>query len=1099
MELLGFDIQQLNAVWIQRFTAGVMNPEAKGYPDLEPQVIGIDHVIFSGTEITLAGDVLHVTCTCMPLWDKFCLHAAQALYNIAYRDEFRVFFDKALRAKQIREFAQPYGLQEEPDIERYFQLEYANEKTSIKPLSGLVALTRETTARLQEQLLPVPGAPTKEHEGIVVVFKQHKYYKHFCIDLFRSPVTKSGKIKNPLVPLDPADFIWTAEDNRALKFFAGVSRFQNNHTTPKSAAAIEALRFIVKNPLGLSFYTHKTDASENITATSVEPLVLGSLIHALNIFVQEKGNFYTITGSVLIDGQPCDMRDLVIRHDYFIARGNSLHLVPHIHFLKVLEFFQSRPDGIQVHVSKFDEFRKEILDKLADTVQIHYDFLKTATREQLEESGLNRQPDKIIYLSDSAPYVLIDPVMRYGEIEIPIFSRKQIQARDANGKRFTVERDQAAEDAFMGLLLRQHPHFAEQLQDELPYFYLHKDRFLGEEWFLNAFEEWENEGITVLGFNRLKDNKLNPHKAKITIQVKSGLNWFNTVIQIQYGKQRINATHLHKSIRNKDRFVQLDDGTMGLLPVEWIEKFAAYFNAGQVIAGELLTPKINFTTVAGLYDPSFLAEEVRKELEEYQMRFSSFEAIRDIPVPEGLNGTLRHYQKQGLNWLNFLDDFNFGGCLADDMGLGKSIQVIAFILSQRAKTPHNTNLIVVPTSLIFNWQQEVQKFAPSIRVYTLYGAERRRNNVEWSDYEIVLTSYGTLLSDITWLKNYTFNYIFLDESQNIKNPDSQRYHTVCQLTSRNKVVLSGTPVENKTLDLYGQLSFACPGLLGSRQYFRDVYSIPIDRFKDSRRAFELRGKVSPFILRRTKQQVARELPDKIEMVLHCPMEEKQRAVYDMYEKAFRDFLLSGSSDDFPKNTLHVLKGLTQLRQICNSPALLDGERLYDDSSAKINVLMEQVENLVPDHKILVFSQFVSMLNLIRKELTDRGIGFQYLTGATRDRASVVNDFQQNESVRVFLISLKAGGTGLNLTGADYVFLVDPWWNPAVENQAIDRSYRLGQTNNVIAVRLICPDTIEDKIVQLQESKKELVNDLIKTDASLLKSLTRDGLLALLKS
>jgi hypothetical protein len=1127
MVLPDFKVSALTAIFIQQHSLSLVHTDAKGYMDLHPENIAINYASFTalrndpnfpGVEIALREDILTLSCTCADGWatgdagrttaaaGKLCPHQAQALYNIAYRDELRIFFDPVLRLERLRPFAVPYGLGGEADLEAFFYIEYHNRKAVIKPLSpGLLPVTPDSTAQLQQQLLPPSAVPLPgkisplENGELFIVFKQHKYYKHLCIDVCRATATRTGKIKNPVSPLDPLDFIWTSDNAQAVKFFTGITRFQNNHTTHKSDAGIEALKAIGKNPLNLRFYLHDSTASENIVAGSVHPVSMGEAIKDLSIFVSEKGNFYAISGQITIDGRPLEIKELDITADYFIRRDDTLHLIPTLHCLKVMEFFRSRPQGILIHASKFSEFRQQILAPLEDSIRITYAYLQAATREQREESGLNNPPEKIIYLSDAGNHVLLDPVMKYGMTEIPLFSRKQIYLQGPGKKPFTLERDLEAENQFFALLLRQHPHFGEQLEEGLTYFYLHKDRFLDEDWFLTAFEQWKDQGITVLGFNQLKGNKLSPHKVNITIHVKSGLNWFNTVINVRFGKQKVNVSHLHQSIRNKNRFVQLDDGTQGILPGEWLEKFTAWFNAGQVIDGELLTPKINFSSVARLYDPGLMDEDVRMELEEYQAKFAAFGQIKDIPVPEGLTGTLRHYQKEGLNWLNFLDDFNFGGCLADDMGLGKSIQVIAFILSQRAKTPRNTNLIVVPTSLIFNWQQEVRKFAPSILIHTVYGAERIKNTAELNQYEIVLTSYGTLFSDITFLRDYPFNYIFLDESQNIKNPDSQRYHTVRQLTSRNKIVLTGTPIENNTLDLYGQLSFACPGLLGSKQYFRDVYSIPIDRFKDSKRAVELQNKVQPFILRRTKQQVARELPEKIEMVLHCPMGEKQRAVYELYEKGFRDFLLSGSSEDFPQSTMHVLKGLTRLRQICNSPVLLDDENRYDDSSSKIDILMEQVENLVPDHKILIFSQFVSMLNLIRQELITRKISFQYLTGATRDRASVVSDFQENDTVRVFLISLKAGGTGLNLTGADYVFLVDPWWNPAVENQAIDRSYRMGQTNNVVAVRLICPDTIEEKIMQLQDTKKELVNDLIKTDTALFKSLTREGLLSLLKS
>ena len=353
-----------------------------------------------------------------------------------------------------------------------------------------------------------------------------------------------------------------------------------------------------------------------------------------------------------------------------------------------------------------------------------------------------------------------------------------------------------------------------------------------------------------------------------------------------------------------------------------------------------------------------------------------------------------------------------------------------------------------------------------------------------------------MVADIHLFKTYHFNYIFLDESQAIKNPDSQRYKTACMLRSNNKIVLTGTPIENNSFDLYGQFSFACPGLLGNKQYFKDLYSTPIDKFADSKRAIELQKKIHPFILRRTKKQVATELPDKTEMVIYCEMGTEQRSVYDAYEKEFRNYLLHKPEEDLPRDTMNVLQGLTKLRQICDSPALLKGNTFYGKASSKIEVLIEQIESKRHQHKILVFSQFVSMLELIKKELVIKNIPFEWLTGETKNRGETVNAFQNEESARVFLISLKAGGTGLNLTEADYVYLVDPWWNPAVENQAIDRTYRIGQKKNVVAVRLICPGTIEEKIMKLQASKSDVASDLVKTDKTVLKNISKKELLAL---
>ncbi|HEX8315947.1 MAG TPA: DEAD/DEAH box helicase, partial [Flavisolibacter sp.] len=402
-----------------------------------------------------------------------------------------------------------------------------------------------------------------------------------------------------------------------------------------------------------------------------------------------------------------------------------------------------------------------------------------------------------------------------------------------------------------------------------------------------------------------------------------------------------------------------------------------------------------------------------------------------------------------------------------------------------------THLIVMPTSLLFNWREELTRFAPSLKVHILHGGNRKKEVQAFAQYDVVLTSYGALLSDINYLRHYQFGYVFLDESQQIKNSSSQRYHAARLLQSGNRLAITGTPIENNTLDLYAQLSFACPGLLGNKQYFRDVYSTPIDKFEDSRRAAELQRKVAPFILRRTKEAVARELPDKTEQVLYCPMDDAQRAVYEAYEGELRDYLEGKMKDEILRASMHVLRGLTQLRQICNDPRLLKAEHLQGGGSSKIGALMEQIDSKSVQHKILVFSQFVGMLDLLREELDKSGIRYACLTGATRNREEAVHRFQNDPQVRVFLLSLKAGGTGLNLTAASYVYLVDPWWNPAVEAQAIDRAYRIGQHQNVQAIRLICPGTVEEKMMLLQESKKARFADLVQAGKNILSAMTTE--------
>ncbi|MBC7416823.1 MAG: DEAD/DEAH box helicase, partial [Pedobacter sp.] len=765
-----------------------------------------------------------------------------------------------------------------------------------------------------------------------------------------------------------------------------------------------------------------------------------------------------------------------------------LYLIPRLNFLRVIDYFRKQGNRVALHKSKYAAFQKTILIPLETSIKVNYAYLKPATKTQIEEKGFDLEEECRVYLSESEEFVLITPVMVYGNIEVPVLSRKQIQATDKLGKIFTLGRNEKKELQFIANVLKQHPYFYEQEAEDS--FYLHRKHFLELEWFLDAFETWRRKDIQIFGFNQLKNNKLNQFKVDINIEVLSGTDWFETKMQVKFGKQRVALKHLHKSIRNKSKFVSLDDGTQGIIPEAWMAKFAEYFASGDVVDDLLLIPKISYNAIEDLYEGFLLDEGLRNEVTNYQKKINAAEEISAVEIPKTLTATLRDYQHEGLNWLNFLDELNFGGCLADDMGLGKTVQILAFFLLQREKLGQVTNLVVVPASLIFNWKEEISKFAPSLTLKVLHGNERKIDVAQLSNYELVITSYGTLLSDINLLKNFKFNYVVLDESQNIKNPSSQRYKATKLLQARNRIVMTGTPVENNTFDLYGQLSFACPGLFGSKQHFADLYSTPIDQFSDGKRTAELQKLIKPFILRRTKDQVAKELPEKTEIVLYCEMGLEQREVYEANKKEIQDYLLGKDDESLQRSTIHVLKSITKLRQICNSAELLGEGKSFVQASSKIEILLEQIEAKAGQHKILVFSQFVGMLNLIKKQLELRNIGFELLTGQTKNRAEVVNAFQNNKKSSVFLISLKAGGTGLNLTEADYVYLIDPWWNPAVENQAIDRAYRIGQKKNVMAVRLICPDTIEEKIRHLQAKKKDLVSNLFHTDGGFFKNLSK---------
>ncbi|PRD46309.1 DEAD/DEAH box helicase [Sphingobacterium haloxyli] len=1103
--LANTNIESLSVFELLRHTASGAFMEKSDFQDISAISLELNAGVFTKTNVvgfpkvavSQSGNVVITSCSCANTLPTLCMHQAEVLHGILARNDLRVFFDNTLRNKILLTQAKRYGLENEPNLDSYFELGLRDGKlyvdSKIKELLPMdeQLFRRDLIPRKRPVLKDLAAKNTRKKTILVIC--RHRFYQQLNFLLMEADITLAGKIKNPIANIDPVQLVWKANDPQEIKFYTAMMGFQHKYSEDYTEAELEALKLIAKNPLELAVYYHDRHISETVTAKSLLAVELSVLKAEIQLRVFKKEPFYEITGELRFDNTSLPFPNVVIRHDHFVYHKQAFYLIDHPDMLRVIKFFKSNNEILLIHASRYGEFLRTVLAPLEELVHIDYSYIRVATQTQSTEKEFQTEP--IIYLHQEGNYISITPVMKYGRIEIPVYSRKQVLGTDQNGNEFKIERNKEAEEHLTSLVMRQHPDFRKQMEEH-EYFYLHKDQFLNEDWFLETFEVWRAKGITILGFHELKNNRLNPHRAKISIEVNSGVDWFNAKLKVRFGKNNASLKQVHRAIRNKSKFVQLDDGTQGILPEEWISKISRYFHVGEIEKELLRIPKTNFLEVTNLFEKESLSEEVQAEIGAFQEQFAEDNNFPDVAIPTALRAQLRDYQREGLKWLNFLDNFNFGGCLADDMGLGKTVQIIAFILLQREKYGHTTNLIIVPTSLLFNWQEELSKFAPSIKTLLHYGVERNKSIVDMTQYEVVLTSYGVLLSDIRFLKSFRFNYIFLDESQAIKNPSSERYKAVRLLQSRNRIVLTGTPIENNTFDLFGQLSFACPGLLGSKQYFRDTYAIPIDKFEYSKRAVELQKKIKPFILRRTKKQVAKELPEKTEMIIYCEMNAEQRRIYDAYEKELREFISATDESEIHKSSMHVLTGLTKLRQICNSPVLLkDGHS--GDHAVKIEVLSEQIENQSKTHKILVFSQFVGMLDLIKAELERKDIAFVYLTGKTKDRETSVQKFQTDENIRVFLISLKAGGVGLNLTEADYVYLVDPWWNPAVENQAIDRSYRIGQQKNVMAIRLICTDTVEEKIMHLQKKKNKLADELIKTDKSLLDGLSKHELLEVL--
>ena len=613
---------------------------------------------------------------------------------------------------------------------------------------------------------------------------------------------------------------------------------------------------------------------------------------------------------------------------------------------------------------------------------------------------------------------------------------------------------------------------------------------------------WLNENrvnLLNLGFEvsqpENRDKKYFVGKAVIELDVKENIDWFDIHAKIRFGEYEISFKELRKLILKKKVEFKLPNGEIAIIPESWLIKYGDLFAMSET-HGDHEKP------VLKKYHLNLLKELQEGNLAKVHMsdklrHLDSFTGIKDYPIPAGFSGKLRPYQKSGYNWLKFLNEFHLGGCLADDMGLGKTVQTLTLLLSEKEKGNSGTSLLVMPTSLTYNWEMEAAKFTPQLKILNYTGTLRNKDISRFEKYDIVITSYGITRLDVESLQKFFFNYIILDESQVIKNPTSNIAKAVLQLRSRHKLTLTGTPLENTTLDLWSQMTFINPGLLGGQTFFKNEYQIPIEKRGDEAKSKKLNSVIKPFVLRRLKSQVATDLPEKVENIHYTNMTAEQEEKYEEAKSFFRHKILDQIDKDGINNTrFMILEGLTKLRQLSNHPRMVD--TTYTGGSGKMEDLSHMLQNaLVEGHKLLVFSQFVKHLEIVKEFLVEKKIPFAYLDGSSSDRKDQVEKFNREPDLKVFLISIKAGGLGLNLTEADYVFILDPWWNPAVEAQAVDRAHRIGQKKKVFTYKFITRNTVEEKILQLQQRKLKLTSDLITTEESIMKQLTREDIVQML--
>lgn len=791
----------------------------------------------------------------------------------------------------------------------------------------------------------------------------------------------------------------------------------------------------------------------------------------------ETGDLY-VEPEVQLNGSFHPIKDFT-QNAFLLERNNEYVILRYTDYKTLNWLYQLNRAETGGDVNRFTE---TVLSVLEPNYTVHRNSL-------LSGEQINTLPAGRVMLSEiSGQFLVITPQFEYDGFVVdgPFRDTATI---NKEGKEFLIKRNEGAERTIVAEIEKLHTKFQEQNNG---FYYLSFEEAQRKNWFLKAFRQLLELDIQVTGMDMLKHFRYCHEKPITKFEViKEAEDLIEISFSLFFGSEEIPLADLQKVVRAGQQALALKDGSIALLEEDWLMKYAIIIKHARISKDLLIVPKwLAVTTDQPLQN--MVKNDWRRQWQQWQ---SGDQPL--YPVPETINASLRAYQQKGYEWLRLLDEIGAGMLLADDMGLGKTLQTICFIAHVLNTDPSKKVLIVCPASLLYNWENELRKFAPSLRKYVYHGAGRKKDILADGEAAIIITSYGTLRSDAELFLSAAFSLAVLDESHQIKNPASQIAQLAHSLSCQRRITLSGTPIMNNTFDLYSQLQFIVPGMFGSRQFFKREYADPIDRDKHEQRAKDLKKLTAPFILRRTKEQVAKDLPPKTEMILWCRMEDAQQQVYESIREQIKgEIKASIEAQGLQKSKLQVLQGILKLRQVCNSPVLLNDAEHDCNESIKMQELLEEIENNLSNHKALVFSQFTSMLDILAKELAQRNIPFLLLTGATpaKERERMVQEFNNNESeARVFLLSLKAGNAGLNLTAADYVFLFDPWWNSSVEQQAIDRTHRIGQTKNVFAYRLICKDTIEERIMQLQEEKKELAGELIGEEEGFVKALTEEEL------
>lgn len=757
--------------------------------------------------------------------------------------------------------------------------------------------------------------------------------------------------------------------------------------------------------------------------------------------------------------------------DFYGKNDLYYQIEEHLGLIKIFPRVKTSLDDFELHCCHFicpgppTWFIKDISLKLFD---VSWNEIKAALKGNLSYEDIKDDPERIVYTGNTREklkhiqgplplLVLKDRTGAFADLWMVYGEGKKVSFQHTQK---SDERDLSSEVAWENDLLET-DYIKKQVSTS--HYYCPMDKVPKSLNFLLelgwSIHDWKGSRLLLLDKSNCVVEVLDD-----TIQIKG---------KLKFDIYEADLSKVAGAFNRKESFLQIAPNAVALLPNPSEESgLCQLFEEGEIVGDSILLKRSRLPILEGATS-SHIELQMDPSLTSLKDKLNSVKHT-DVALPSStFRGTLRPYQQEGVNWLAFLYEMGFHGILADDMGLGKTIQVLAFLSRLEITQPI---LIVLPTSLLFNWRKEIEQFLPNLQAVLYHGSLRATIQPELQNQKIILTSYATLRLDLEFLTSITWQCVILDEAQMIKNAHTLTSQAVCRLKSRFRLSLTGTPIENHLNELWSHFHFLIPDLFDSSKDFESDLTAGIS---DSRYIKRIKKKIRPFILRRKKEEVAKDLPEKVEQVVWVEMPPSQRKVYDEFLNGVRGNLLKKvHADGVSKHRMEILEAILRLRQICCHPALvsasLDSDAQYE--SAKLNALLQDIETVVDEErKVLVYSQFTSMLNLISKEI--RSHPFVYLDGSTSNREKVVTQFQEDSSVKIFLISLKAGGIGLNLTAADYVFLYDPWWNEAAENQAIDRVHRIGRKDTVFAKRYIALDSIEEKMMTLKAHKRKSIGEV----------------------